>query len=116
MTNQPNILFIQVDQLTASVLRTYGDPICHAPTLDALANDGVVFENAYCNFPLCAPSRFSMATGQLCSRVKAYDNAAEFSAEVPTYAHYLRVAGYQAALSGKMHFIGPDQFHGFEER
>lgn len=116
MKKSPNILFLQVDQLTASALRAYGDRICHAPALDALAENGIVFENAYCNFPLCAPSRFSMATGQLCSAVGAYDNAAEFSAEIPTYAHYLRVAGYQTALSGKMHFIGPDQFHGFEKR
>ncbi|MYH90463.1 MAG: choline-sulfatase [Gammaproteobacteria bacterium] len=113
---QPNILFIQVDQLTALALRAYGDRFCHAPTLDTLAENGVVFENAYCNFPLCAPSRFSMATGQLCSRIGVYDNASEFSAEIPTYAHYLRTAGYQTALSGKMHFIGPDQFHGFERR
>ncbi|SHJ31039.1 choline-sulfatase [Shimia gijangensis] len=116
MSQQPNILFLQVDQLTASALRTYGDQSCHSPALDHLADNGVVFENAYCNFPLCAPSRFSMATGQLCSKVGAYDNAAEFSAEVPTYAHYLRELGYQTSLSGKMHFIGPDQFHGFEKR
>ncbi len=116
MAKQPNILFIQVDQLTASSLRAYGDQICHSPNLDLIADQGVVFENAYCNFPLCAPSRFSMATGQLCSAVGAYDNAAEFSAEIPTYAHYLRDLGYQTSLSGKMHFIGPDQFHGFEKR
>lgn len=116
MTDQPNILFLQVDQMAASALRCYGDAICHAPTLEALAARGVVFEQAYCNYPLCAPSRFSMATGQLASRVRAYDNAAEFSAEIPTYAHYLRAAGYQTALSGKMHLIGPDQFHGFEAR
>ena len=54
MTDRPNILFIQVDQLTAQTLKSYGDGICHAPTLDALAANGVVFETAYCNFPLCA--------------------------------------------------------------
>lgn len=112
----PNILFIQVDQLTALALRSYGDKICDAPTLDALAETSAVFENAYCNFPLCAPSRFSMAAGQLASKIGAYDNAAEFAAEIPTYAHYLRTAGYQTTLSGKMHFVGPDQFHGFEKR
>jgi len=115
MTN-PNILFIQVDQLAAASLQCYGDPVCHAPALDTLAANGVVFENAYCNFPLCAPSRFSMAAGQLCSAIGAYDNAAEFSAEIPTYAHHLRRLGYQTLLSGKMHFIGPDQYHGFEKR
>ena len=113
---RPNILFIQVDQLMAKALRIYGDPVCHAPNIDRLASRGTVFEAAYCNFPLCAPSRFSMATGRLCSEIGAYDNAAEMPASVPTYAHYLRAAGYQTALSGKMHFIGPDQFHGFEKR
>ena len=113
---QPNILMFQVDQLTALALRTYGDPVCHAPTIDSLADSGVVFENAYCNFPLCAPSRFSMASGQLCSAIGAFDNAAEFPAGIPTYAHYLRALGYHTCLAGKMHFIGPDQHHGFEQR
>ena len=113
---QPNILFIQVDQLAAQTLRAYGDQVCVSPHIDRLANDGVVFENAYCNFPLCSPSRFSMAAGQLCSNIGAYDNAAEMPASVPTYAHYLRSKGYQTVVSGKMHFIGPDQMHGFEQR
>ncbi len=113
---KPNILFIQVDQLAAQFLRFYGDKICHAPNLERLAAEGTVFETAYCNFPLCSPSRASMATGKLCSEIGAYDNAAELPATIPTYAHYLRAAGYQTALSGKMHFIGPDQHHGFERR
>ncbi|MEM9098753.1 MAG: choline-sulfatase [Pseudomonadota bacterium] len=116
MVSRPNILFLQVDQLAAAYLGAYGNRVCHAPTLDRLADQGVVFENAYCNFPLCAPSRFSMATGQLASKVGAYDNAAEFSSSIPTYAHHLRELGYQTCLSGKMHFIGPDQYHGFETR
>lgn len=115
MSDQPNILFLQVDQLTARVLGAYGGN-CRTPNLDRLAETGVVFETAYCNFPLCAPSRFSMATGRLCSEIGAYDNAAEMPASIPTYAHYLASAGYQTALSGKMHFIGPDQHHGFEKR
>lgn len=112
----PNILFLQVDQLNALSLAAYGNTVTRTPNLDRLAGTGAVFETAYCNFPLCAPSRFSMATGQLCSTIGAFDNAAEMGAEYPTYAHYLRALGYQTALSGKMHFIGPDQFHGFETR
>ena len=50
------------------------------------------------------------------SAIGAYDNAAEFPSQVPTFAHYLRDAGYQTVLSGKMHFCGADQLHGFEER
>ncbi|MDH3380964.1 MAG: choline-sulfatase, partial [Gammaproteobacteria bacterium] len=87
-----------------------------APHLGALAEHGVVFDNAYCNSPLCAPARFSLMAGQLCSHIGAYDNAAEFQSDIPTFAHYLRHIGYRTALSGKMHFVGPDQLHGFEER
>ncbi len=116
MTNRPNILFIQVDQLAIDVLAAYGNAVAKTPNLDALAAEGTVFENAYCNYPLCAPSRFSMAAGQLASKIGAYDNAAEFPASVPTYAHYMRALGYRTCLSGKMHFVGPDQLHGFERR
>lgn len=104
------------DQLTAGALRAYGGRTALTPHIDALAEGGVVFEHFYCNSPLCAPSRFSFLSGQLPSRIGAYDNAAEFPADVPTFAHYLRAAGYQTVLSGKMHFCGPDQLHGFEER
>ena len=55
-------------------------------------------------------------SGQLPSVTRVYDNAAEFASDIPTYAHHLRRAGYQTCLSGKMHFVGPDQMHGFEER
>jgi choline-sulfatase len=112
---QPNFLILMADQLTAAALPSYGGK-ARTPQLDALAAGGVVFESFYCNSPLCAPSRFSFLAGQLPSRIGAYDNAAEFPAQTPTLAHYLRRAGYQTALSGKMHFCGPDQLHGFEQR
>ncbi|MBT6273592.1 MAG: choline-sulfatase [Chromatiales bacterium] len=86
------------------------------PHLDMLAADGFWFENAYCNYPLCAPARFSLMSGRLPSAIGAYDNAAEFPASIPTVAHYLRANGYYTCLSGKMHFVGPDQLHGFEDR
>ena len=111
----PNILLIQADQLKPQVLPGYGGPAA-VPHLDRLCGEGVVFENAYCNFPLCAPSRFSMLSGMLPSRVRAFDNAAEFAAATPTMAHYLRLAGYRTALAGKQHFVGPDMLHGFHER
>jgi choline-sulfatase len=57
-----------------------------------------------------------MMAGRLPSRIGVYDNASEFPAAVPTLAHGLRAQGYRTCLSGKMHFVGPDQLHGFEER
>ena len=113
---QPNILLIMADQVAAPALPIYGHGVVQAPHLQRLAETGVVFDAAYCNSPLCAPSRFSMMSGRLPSRIGAYDNAATFPSDVPTMAHYLRAAGYHTCLSGKMHFVGPDQLHGFEER
>ncbi|UCI34638.1 choline-sulfatase [Mesorhizobium sp. B4-1-4] len=113
---QPNILLVMCDQLTAIALSVYGNAVCKTPNIDRLAAEGSVFENAYCNYPLCAPSRFALMSGRLPSRIGAYDNAAEFPAAVPTIAHYLRDAGYYTCISGKMHFVGPDQHHGYEDR
>lgn len=114
--DRPNILLVMADQLSAAALPAYGHEVVQSPAIDALADSGVVFENPYCASPLCAPSRFSMMTGQLPSRIGAYDNAAELPSSFPTMAHYLRLAGYQTSLVGKMHFVGGDQLHGYEER
>ncbi len=112
----PNILFIQADQMAGPALPMYGHNVVKTPHLQHLSDRGTTFLNAYCNNPVCAPSRFSMMSGQLSSRIGAYDNASEFPASVPTFAHYLRDLGYKTCLSGKMHFVGPDQLHGFEDR
>ncbi len=110
-SEQPNILLVMADQLA--------DPwLDHAitPAIDRLVETGLRFTNTYSNSPLCAPARFAMMSGQLNSKIGAYDNAAEFASSVPTFAHHLRAAGYQTSLIGKMHFIGADQLHGYEER
>jgi choline-sulfatase len=116
LSERPNFLILMADQLTSRALPAYGNRIAKTPHIDALAAAGVLFESFYCNSPLCAPSRFSLLSGRQISAIGAYDNAAEFPAQVPTFAHYLRRAGYQTVLSGKMHFCGADQLHGFEER
>jgi len=113
---QSNILIVMVDQLAPAFLPAYGHGTVKTPNIDALANAGVVFESAYCASPLCSPSRASFMSGLLPSRTRVYDNAAEFAADIPTFAHHLRRLGYRTVLSGKMHFCGPDQLHGFESR
>ncbi len=111
-----NFLLVIADQLAARSLPAYGNRVVKTPNLDRLAGEGTVFANAYCNSPLCAPSRASFITGGLPSRTGVYDNGAELPAAAPTIAHRLRAMGYRTSLAGKMHFIGPDQLHGFEER
>lgn len=113
---RPNILIVMVDQLTGTLFPDGPADWLHAPHLKALAARSARFRNAYTASPLCAPARASFMTGQLPSRTRVYDNAAEFASDLPTFAHHLRRAGYHTCLSGKMHFVGPDQLHGFEER
>ena len=113
---QPNIVVIMADQLAPQFTGAYGHPVAKTPHIDALAARGMRFDAAYCNSPLCAPSRFAFMSGQRITRIEAYDNASEFKASVPTFAHYLTARGYRTCLSGKMHFVGPDQLHGFAER
>ncbi|MBU2980739.1 choline-sulfatase [Lentibacter algarum] len=112
----PNILVFMVDQLNGKLFPDGPADWLHAPNLKKLAARSTRFENAYTASPLCAPGRASFMSGQLPSATRVYDNAAEFASSIPTYAHHLRRAGYQTCLSGKMHFVGPDQLHGFEER
>ncbi len=116
MAEKPNLLILMVDQLNGTLFPDGPAPFLHTPNLRRLAERSTRFANAYTASPLCAPARASFMSGQLPSRTRVYDNAAEFASDIPTYAHHLRRAGYQTALSGKMHFVGPDQLHGFEER
>ncbi len=113
---KPNILYVMADQLAASLLSMHNPKSqIQTPNLDKLAAKSVVFDSAYCNSPLCAPSRMAMITGQLPSKIGSFDNACTIGSDTPTYAHYLRNAGYETTLAGKMHFTG-DQLHGYENR
>jgi choline-sulfatase len=116
MTARPHILLVLADQLSARALAAYGNTVSLAPNIERLAEGSVVFDRALCASPLCVPSRAALMTGLLPSGTGVYDNASELPAGVPTFAHHLRRLGYRTVLAGKMHFIGPDQHHGFEER
>ena len=113
---KPNILIVMVDQLNGTLFPDGPAPWLHTPNLDRLAAQSTRFANTYTASPLCAPGRGGFMSSMLPSATGIYDNAAEFRADVPTFAHHLRRAGYATCLSGKMHFVGPDQMHGFEER
>src|ERR687894_138715 len=91
----PNVLLVVTDQLVAR---------------------GIRFDAAYTPYPLCAPARAATMTGKYASSLGCYDNAAPFPSDEPTIAHYLTLAGYETVVSGKMHFVGPDQLHGFRRR
>jgi len=113
---KPNVLLVMADQLVPFLTGAYGHPVVQTPSLDRLAAEGIRFDAAYTPYPLCAPARAALMTGRYASRLGCYDNASILPADEPTVAHYLTEAGYDAVLTGKMHFVGPDQLHGFSRR
>ncbi len=111
-----NILTIMSDQHNKHVLGCYGNQIVRTPNLDRLASEGMKFSNAYCPAPLCVPSRMSFMTSRTPTHNRVWNNAHTLCSGIPTWAHILGSAGYETSLIGRMHFVGPDQRHGFEKR
>ena len=113
---RPNIVLVMSDQHNAHVMGCAGNEIVRTPNLDTLATEGVQFRAAYCPYPLCVPARMGFLTARYPSDVDVWDNGNILDSGVRTFAHALTEAGYETALCGRMHFLGPDQFHGFEQR
>ena len=113
---RPNLLYIHSDQHSPVVLGCYGDPVVRTPNLDRLAQEGVLFENAYCPSPICVPSRMSALTGRHPYQNRVWTNEHILDSSIPTFAHALGAAGYWPVLVGRMHALGPDQLHGYAER
>ncbi|MFA4943774.1 MAG: sulfatase-like hydrolase/transferase [Lentisphaeria bacterium] len=113
---QPNILMICSDQHAARVTGAYGDRVVSTPNLDALAAAGCRFDSCYCNGPLCVPSRMSFLTGRFPFHSEVTSNGGVLDSRYPTLAHLAVRGGWHAVLAGRMHFMGPDQRHGFLER
>lgn len=111
-----NILVVMADQMTPFMLEACGYPISRTANMNALAQRGANFTAAYSPSPICAPARSCFMTGLYASTTGCYDNGDPFPSYVPTFAHHLTNSGYETVLSGKMHFIGADQLHGYKRR
>ena len=113
---KPNFLIIMSDEHAPMYSSVYGHPIVQTPNMDRLAAAGATFDAAYCNSPLCMPSRMSFMTGRLINKIGAWDNVTPLRSDQVTWTHRLRAQGYDLALSGKQHFGGADQLHGFDKQ
>ena len=115
MKKKKNILIIMSDQHNPKMLG-YDNPMIQTPNLDRLAGQGTVFDRCYTPCPLCVPARMSFMTGRYPHDIGVLNNSFELDSKIPTFAHSLSDAGYDTRLIGRMHFVGHDQNHGFEQR
>ncbi|NLF30694.1 MAG: sulfatase-like hydrolase/transferase [Planctomycetes bacterium] len=102
---RPNVLLLYTDQQRWDALAAAGNPHIRTPNLDRLAAEGALFENAFCNNPVCMPSRQSMLSGQYPSSLGCCCNGIAMREDVPTLATVLKPCGYHAATIGKLHFL-----------
>ncbi len=117
---RPNILLLFSDEHSFRFMGHVGaaegvEPIA-TPAFDALAAGGTRFSDAYCQMPLCTPSRLCMLTGREVRGAGAWGNCDVLRPELPTLGGLLRDAGYTTCLIGKMHLGGTQQFVGFQYR
>ena len=111
---KPNIVFIQAESLDGRALGYMQEPGAHTPNIDRLAQNGTVFENAYCNSPQCVPSRSSMWSGRYVHQAAAYNNFRGLPNNERTFVHDLEKAGYTCSIQGRTdHRIG---FHNLKGR
>ncbi len=114
---KPNhVVMVLSDQHRGDLFGAAGNAHISTPNIDRLSAHGVTFTSACCNAPVCGPSRMSFLTGLLPTSTGVLDNRSSLPSSIPTIAHAMAAAGYRTVLCGRMHFIGPDQHHGFQER
>jgi choline-sulfatase len=99
-----NLLVILSDQHARSALSCYGHPLVQTPHIDALARRGTRFLKAWCNSPLCIPSRASLATGDFVHKIGCWDAAQAYEGRMQSWAHRVARAGSDAVAIGKLHF------------
>lgn len=99
-----NVLLIAVDDLNNRI-RCYGDPVAKTPNLDRLAAQGVRFDRAYCNYPLCNPSRTSLLSGRRPETTRIHDNQTPprtYLGDILFLPEYFKSHGYFTARVGKI--------------
>lgn len=110
-----NLLVIISDMYARNVVGCYGNPIVKTPNLDALAARGTRFTNAYCNSPLCVPSRASLATGRYAHEVKGWGNGHPYNGNPPGWGHRLMGSNHKVTSIGKLHYRETGDNNGFDE-
>ena len=112
---QPNILIIQADQHRADCIGAYGNADIRTPHIDSLAGDGVRYDNSFCAYPVCTPSRYSFLSGLYVRQHLGGSNHCTLPSGLATFPRLLRDAGYRTKAVGKMHLTPTYADVGFDQ-
>ena len=94
-SKKPNVLLVHVDQHRFDCLGVCGNPDVQTPNIDSLAADGVRFDNSFCPYPVCTPSRYSLISGQYVHEHRGFSNHCTLAPDIATFPKMLRAAGYK---------------------
>ena len=111
-----NLLILLSDEHNKRMLGAVGHSHVRTPNLDKLASEGVLFENAYCNSPICVPSRAILATGRYNAEIGYWDNADPYDGKIPSWGHRAVEGDCDAVSIGKLHFLDDQAPTGFSEQ
>ena len=103
MPSRPNILWLCTDQQRFDTIAAHGNPLLRTPHLDQLATEGVSFRQAYCQSPVCTPSRASFLTGRYPRTTRCRQNGQRMPADEILLPKMFADAGYRCGLAGKLH-------------
>lgn len=109
-----NLIVILSDQHTRQAIGAMGHKVVKTPNLDRLADSGTLFRNAYCNAPICVPSRATLATGRYAFEIEKWDNCKPYNGSETSWGHRLASQGHMAASIGKLHFRSEEDDNGFD--
>ena len=112
---RPNVLVIHVDQHRFDSLGVCGNTDVKTPNIDRLAADGVRYENSFCSYPVCTPSRYSLISGKYVHEHGGFNNRCTILPDCDTFPRILGAAGYKTKAVGKMHYTPTYLDVGFEE-
>ncbi|MEM8523393.1 MAG: sulfatase [Bacteroidota bacterium] len=113
VVERPNIIFIMTDDHSKRAMSAYTDELIETPHLDQLANEGVLFDQAFCTNSICGPSRAVFLTGKFSHKNGFKSNHDRFDGDQATLAKYLQRSGYHTSVIGKWHLVSTPQ--GFDE-
>ena len=111
-----NLIIIMSDEHQGRALSCIGHPFVKTPNLDKLANNGMVFSNAYTSCPICVPARASFATGLPVHKNRLWDNAMPYYGQKPSWGHSLQSRNVPVESIGKLHYRSQEDNDGFDEK